>query len=228
VLLAATKKHIDDRLTNGFNSKTNKNLKSYNFKSMQKKKVLVFLAKAFETMEFCVFIDVLGWARVDYGHNIFVDTCGFTDKVTSTFNVTVIVDKTIGEINVDEYDALAIPGGFGEFGYYEEAYDERFLKLIREFDAKGKIIATVCSGAFPLGKSGIIKNRKATTYHLKNGYWQEKLKEFGVNVVNEPVVIDGNIITSYCPETAPKVAFELLKMLTTEDDVAIIKKAMGF
>ncbi len=34
---------------------------------MQKKKVLVFLAKAFETMEFCVFIDVLGWARVDYG-----------------------------------------------------------------------------------------------------------------------------------------------------------------
>ena len=97
---------------------------------MQKKKVLVFLAKAFETMEFCVFIDVLGWARVDYGHNLFVETCGFTDKVLSTFNVPVIVDKTIGEINVDDYDALAIPGGFGEFGFYEEAYDERFLKLI--------------------------------------------------------------------------------------------------
>jgi len=195
---------------------------------MQKKKVLVFLAKAFETMEFCVFIDVLGWARVDYGHNIFVDTCGFTDKVISTFNVPVIVDKTIGEINVDEYDALAIPGGFGEFGYYEEAYDERFLKLIREFDAKGKIIATVCSGAFPLGKSGVLRNRKATTYHLKNGYWQNKLKEFGVNVVNEPIVVDGNIITSYCPETAPDVAFELLKMLTSKEEMVVIKKAMGF
>jgi len=34
-------------------------------KSMQEKKVLVFLAKAFEMMEFSVFIDVLGWARVD-------------------------------------------------------------------------------------------------------------------------------------------------------------------
>ena len=65
---------------------------------MQKKKVLLFLAKAFETMEFSVFIDVLGWARNDYGHNLFVDTCGFTDKVISTFNVPVIVDKTIGEI----------------------------------------------------------------------------------------------------------------------------------
>ena len=195
---------------------------------MQNKKVLVFLAKAFETMEFCAFIDVLGWARVDCGHPIFVDTCGFTDKVISTFNVPVLVDKTIGEINADEYDALAIPGGFGEFGFYEEAYDERFLKLIREFDAKGKIIASVCSGAFPVAKSGVLKNRKATTYHLKDGYWQNKLKEFGVNVVNEPIVVDGNIITSYCPETAPNVAFELLKMLTSEEEMAVIKKAMGF
>ena len=195
---------------------------------MQNKKVLVFLAKAFETMEFSAFIDVLGWARNDYGHNLFVVTCGFTKKVISTFNVPVIVDKTIGEINTDEYDALAIPGGFGEFGYYEEAYDESFLRLIKEFNAKGKIIATVCSGAFPLGKSGILKNRKATTYHLKNGYYQEQLKEFGVNVVNEPIVVDGNIISSYCPETAPNVAFELLKMLTSEEEMTVIKKAMGF
>ncbi len=190
--------------------------------------MLVFLAKAFETMEFSAFIDILGWARVDYGHNLFVDTCGFTEKVVSTFNVSVIVDKTIGEINVDEYDALAIPGGFGEFGFYEDAYDERFLKLIKEFNAKGKIIATVCSAAFPLAKSGILKNRKATTYHLNDGYWQKKLEEFGVNVMNEPIVVDGNIITSYCPETAPNVAFELLKMLTSEEEMSVIKKAMGF
>jgi 4-methyl-5(b-hydroxyethyl)-thiazole monophosphate biosynthesis len=195
---------------------------------MQKKKVLVFLAKGFETMEFSAFIDVLGWARNDYGNNLFVDTCGFTDTVISTFNVPVIVDKTIGEINVDEYDALAMPGGFGEFGFYDEVYDERFLNLIREFNAKGKIIATICSGALPLGKSGILKNRKATTYHLQDARWQKKLSEFGVNVVNEPIVVDGNIITSYCPATAPDVAFELLKMLTSDEEMAVIKKAMGF
>lgn len=45
---------------------------------MEDKKVLVFLAKAFETMEFSAFIDILGWARVDFGHNLVVDTCGFT------------------------------------------------------------------------------------------------------------------------------------------------------
>lgn len=191
-------------------------------------KVAVFLAKGFETMEFSVFIDVLGWARHDYGHPLQVDTCGFTATVTSTFNVQVRVDKTIGEINAGEYDALAIPGGFGEFGYYEEAYDERFLQLIREFDTKGKIIATICSGAMPVGKSGVLQNRKATTYHLNDGFWQKKLKEFGVHVVNEPVVVDGHIITSWCPATAPDVAFELLKMLTSEEEMTVIKTAMGF
>ena len=195
---------------------------------MENKKVLVFLAKAFETMEFSVFIDVIRWSRVCYGYGLFVETCAFTKEVISTFNVPIRVDKTIEEINVDEYAALAIPGGFGEFGFYEEAYDERFLDLIKDFDAKNKIIATVCTGALPLGKSGILKDRKATTYHLNNGYRQKELKEFGVNVVNERIVVDGKIITSYCPETAPTVAFELLKMLTSEEEMTVVKKAMGF
>lgn len=191
-------------------------------------KTLLFLAKGFETMEFSVFVDVLGWARNDYGYDVQVETCGFNKEVMSTFNIPVIVDKIIDEINVNEYDALAIPGGFEEFGFYEEAYNERFLKLIREFDLKGKIIATICVAALPLGKSGVLKNRKATTYHLRDGYRQKQLAEFSVDVVNDPIVIDRNIITSYCPETAPKVAFKLLELLTSKEQTEIVKKAMGF
>lgn len=191
-------------------------------------KILLFLAKGFETMEFSVFVDVMGWARNDYGYDISVETCGFQKQVISTFNIPIIVDKIIHEINVDEYDALAIPGGFQEFGFYEEAYDERFLNLIKEFDSKGKIIATICVAALPLGKSGVLKNRKATTYHLKDRYRQKQLKEFGVNVVNEPIVVDRNIITSYCPETSPHVALKLLEMLTSTEQMEIVKTAMGF
>ena len=179
-------------------------------------------------MEFSVFIDVLGWARNDYGYEVEVDTCGFKKNVISTFNVPVIMDKTIEEVNVEEYDALAIPGGFEEFGFYEEAYDERLLELIREFDRQGKTIATICVAALPLGKSGILKNRKATTYHLRDAYRQKQLAEFGVEVVNERVVIDGNVITSYCPETAADVAFELLKKLVGEEKTLVVKKAMGY
>lgn len=191
-------------------------------------KTLLFLAKGFETMEFSVFVDVMGWARNDYGYDVQVVTCGFHKQVKSTFNIPVLVDKTIDEINVDDYDALAIPGGFEEFGFYEEAYDERFLNLIREFDSKGKIIATICVAALPVGKSGVLKNRKATTYHLRDTYRQKQLKEFGVNVLNEPIVVDKNIITSYCPETAPYVAFKLLEMLTSREKMESVKTAMGF
>ena len=191
-------------------------------------KTLVFLLKGFETMEFSVFVDVLGWARNDFGYDVPVVTGGFQEKVVSTFNIPVLVDKTIDAISVDDFDALAIPGGFEEFGFYEEAYDERFLNLIREFDARGKIIATICVAALPVGKSGILTGRKATTYHLRDAYRQKQLKEFQVDVVNEPIVVDKNIITSYCPETAPSVAFKLLEMLTSTEEMEQVKQAMGF
>ncbi len=191
-------------------------------------KILLFLAKGFETMEFSVFVDVMGWARNDYGQDTQVITCGFQKQVLSTFNIPVVVDRLIDDINVDDYGVLAIPGGFEEFGFYEEAYNEKFLNLIREFDSKGKLIASICVAALPIGKSGVLKNRKATTYHLRGGYRQKQLREFGVDVVNEPIVVDENIITSYCPETAAGVAFKLLEMLTSKETMQIVKSAMGF
>lgn len=192
-------------------------------------KVLLFCCKGFENMEFAPFVDVCGWARNDYKYDIDVVTCGFTKEVTSTFGVTAKMDKTYDEIRVDDYDALAIPGGFEEFGFYEEGYSEPFLDLIRKFDAKGKIIASICVGALPVGKSGVLKGRRCTTYHLNGAYRQKQLAEFGVNLVpDERVVVDKNIITSYCPETAADVAFTLLKMLVGDEKADVVIKAMGY
>ena len=73
-----------------------------------------------------------------------------------------------------------------------------------------------------------MKGRRATTYHLNNGHRQKQLAEFGVNVINERVVADDNIITSYCPETAPDVAFELLKKLCGNEKMMTVKEAMGY
>ena len=124
-------------------------------------RILVFLAKGFEMIESSAFIDVMGWAKTDFNYNIDVITCGLNHKVISSFNVPVLADKVIDEISADEYDALAIPGGFEEFGFYEEAYNEKFLELIRQFDLQNKWIATICVGALPVGKSGVLNGRKA-------------------------------------------------------------------
>lgn len=192
-------------------------------------KILLFCCKGFETMEFAPFVDVFGWARNDYQYGIDVVTCGFSKTVISTFGIPVTVEKTIDEIDPDEYDALAIPGGFEDFGFYEEAFDERFLNLITEFDKKGKFIASICVGALPIGKSGVLKGRNATTYHLSGGNRQRQLASFGVNVIpDERVVVDRNIITSFCPETAADVAFQLLKFLVGEEKAAVVIHAMGY
>ena len=65
-------------------------------------KLLVFLAKGFETIEFSAFIDVMGWAKTDFDCKIDVVTCGLNQKVISSFNVPVLVDKVMDEVSADE------------------------------------------------------------------------------------------------------------------------------
>ncbi len=190
--------------------------------------VLLFCPKGFETMEFAPFVDVLGWAKDEMNVPVIVTTGGFTGTVTSTFGVRIRVDRLIDEIRAEDYDALAIPGGFEEYGYYEEAYDERLLQLIRDFDRLGKPIASVCVAALPIAKSGVLTGRSATTYHLGDGKRQRMLAELGAVVLDEPIVVDRNIITSYCPETAPGVAFELLEMMSSREVADRARYIMGF
>ena len=191
------------------------------------KKVLLLLAEGFETFEAAVFIDVIGWNLVDGDHSTKLYSCGFKKEVNSSFDQKFIVDYLIDDIEIDDFDALALPGGFEEFGFYGEAYDERFLTLIRGFKKCDKIIASICVAALPLGKSGILDGKKGTTYNKKT-VRQAALKGFGVDVVNEPVVIDDNVITCWNPSTAIDVAFMLLELLTSKQNADQVKALMGF
>lgn len=191
------------------------------------KKVLLLLADGFETFEASVFIDVIGWNLVDGDGTTELFTCGIQKEIKSSFNQRFIVDYLIDEIDIDSFEALAIPGGFDEYDFYKDAYDERFLDLIRGFKSKDKIIASICVGALPLGKSGILKDKNGTTYN-KKAIRQETLRGFGVNVVNEPIVIDDGIITSWNPSTAIDVALLLLELLTSKSNADYIKQIMGF
>lgn len=87
----------------------------------------------------------------------------------------------------------------------------------------------MCVASICLAAAGLLKGRKATTYHLKGGKRQKQLAQYeGVEVVNERVVVDGNIVSSYCPETAPDVAFQLLEMLTSKEDMLKVHELMGY
>ena len=190
------------------------------------KRNLLLLAEGFEIFEASVFIDVIGWNLIDGDKSTVLFTCGLNKEIKSSFNQKFIVDYLNDEIDVDSFDALAVPGGFEEYNFYKDAYDDQFLELIRTFKAKDKIIASICVAALPLGKSGILKDKKGTTY--KNPVRRDALKSFGVDVINQPIVIDDNIITSWNPSTAVDVALLLLELLTSTTNAEYIRSIMGF
>lgn len=193
------------------------------------KKVCLLLAEGFEAVEASVFTDVIGWNRLEGDGSTDLVTVGTKERLTCTWNFIVTPEMMIEDLNVDDFDALAIPGGFEEAGFYEDAFSEQYLDVIREFDKQGKLIASICVAAIPIGKSGVLKNRKATTYNLLGGKRQNQLAAYKVNVIpDQPIVIDKNIITSYNPSTAFDVAFTLLERLTSKKNSDDVKRLMGF
>lgn len=204
---------------------------------------MILALSGFELLEFSAFADVLGWAKLEGGLDIEYDTAGFSREVQSTFEVPVRVDRVLWrrgagvccpvDICEGDYDALAIPGGFEEYGFYEDAYKDETTMLIRAFHKAGKPIATICVGALALGNAGVLEGRKATTYtpgdKQQLSHRQKQLAEFGADVqAEEKIVVDDNLITSCGPSTATGVAFKLLEMLTDEASAEKVKKLMGF
>ncbi|SHF70129.1 4-methyl-5(b-hydroxyethyl)-thiazole monophosphate biosynthesis [Bacteroides luti] len=192
------------------------------------KKVLLFLAQGFEAYEASVFTDVFGWSREVGFEPVDLITTGLRSEVKCYWNLVVKPELPFSEINIEDYDALAIPGGAGEAGFYEDAYDERFLNLIREFNRRGKLIASICVAALPIAKSGVLNQRNATTWDLNNGVRRKQLADFCVKVQDEQLVVDNNIITSTGPATSLDVAFKLLEMLTSIESVNEVKTNMRF
>ena len=193
------------------------------------KKVCLLLANGFEAVEASVFTDVIGWNNLEGDGSTELITVGTRDTLKCTWNFTVTPEIHIKNLNVDDFHALAIPGGFEEAGFYEDAYSEDFLRVIREFDRQGKTIASICVGSLPIGKTGVLNGRKGTSYSLNDRKRQKELAQFGVNVIaDKPIVIDKNIITSYNPATAFDVAFTLLESLTSKENTDHVKMLMGF
>ena len=192
------------------------------------KRVLLFLAQGFEAYEASVFTDVFGWSREAGFEPVDLITTGLRPELNCYWNLIVKPEIPFEQIRVEDFDALAIPGGAPVAGFLEDVYDKRFLDLIREFNEKGKLIASICVAALPIGKSGVLKNRKATTWDLNDGVRRKQLAKFGATVLDKQLVVDKNIITSTGPATSLDVAFKLLELLTDIQNVNEIKRNMRF
>lgn len=179
------------------------------------KRVLILLSNGFEVMEAGCFTEVFGWASI-YGDVKFDQlSVGLRSPVTTTFGFDVLPEKLLNDVNVDEFDALVIPGGFADAGFYEEALSEPFLDVIRNFDKRQAPIAAVCVGSLSLAAAGILNGRRATIYHQIGGKRKAELERYGAVFVDQPLVVDRNVMTSTGPGTGIELALKLLAVLTT-------------
>lgn len=102
-------------------------------------------------------------------------------------------DRTADQVKVNDYDAIFIPGGAWNPDNLRN--DKDVIKFIQDFNRSGKLIAAICHAPVVLASADILKGKKLT------GYWniQVDLKNAGGTVLDEPVVTDGNLITSRHP-----------------------------
>lgn len=105
------------------------------------------------------------------------------------------------DISFDElstnFDFLILPGGKAPEIIRK---NEKVLELVRRFNAAGKLIAAICHGPQILISAGIIQGRIATSYSQV----ANELKSAGATYLDEPVVIDKNLITSRKPADLPQ------------------------
>ena len=125
------------------------------------------------------------------------------------------VEKTLDELNVDEYDAIVFVGGSGTPIVRS---NDTALKIAKEAAEKGKVLGAICWSPTVLAKAGVLKGKRATVwlgddpeYGMKTS---EVLEKYGAVYTGEGHTIDGNIVTAKGPRYAEYYAKDIEKLLT--------------
>jgi len=174
-------------------------------------KLMVPLANGFEEIEAFTIVDILRRA------NIKVDTIGIIGSVIQGKNgVKVIVDRTLNQIDPNDYDAIILPGGSP--GYQNLAKSARLIETLKTFNRQNKLIGAICGAPTILAKEGLLDDKKATVYP---GF--EKMLAYPRN---GSVVVDGNIITSQGPGTAIDFALKIVEKILNPAEAQRLRKEL--
>jgi len=124
-------------------------------------------------------------------------------------DVGIVCDMEWTEIDSSLFDVMVLPGG--KTGTDNFLSFSPLLDAIVDFSEQGRLVCAICAAPLVLERAGLLKGRKATCYpslkdDLKSASW-----------IDEPVVIDGNVITSQGPGTALKFALTIIAHLEGED-----------
>lgn len=190
-------------------------------------KVLLVLANGYEDLEAVAVIDACGWTSYrPHLPQITIVTAGFERHVGGRFGTAFSVDVLLNEVNLEEYAAVALPGGFDSHGYVEHAYDSRLRDLLLAMHGRGAVILTMCVGILPVAAAGLLAGKRATTFAFSRSHDRvARLRELGAIVTGGPVECDQGIISCSGPAhalTAIQIMLESLIGIEASEEVAML------
>ena len=120
------------------------------------------------------------------------------------------VDGDARDLKAADLVGILAPGGWAPDKLRR---DPRILQLVRDIDAAGKLVATICHGPWILISAGILRGRTLTsTVGIR-----DDVVNAGATWVDEPVVVDGNLVSARVPKDLPGFGAAMVEALAHGD-----------
>ena len=186
------------------------------FKQATDRRVAVFIAPGLEEIEGLTVVDLLFRAGIP------CDTVAITPDhtVTSSHEVTIVCRRSIADegFAFDDYDMLVLPGGIPGTPNLR-ACEPLCAEVVARAEA-GRPLAAICAAPSIFAELGLLRGRRATS----NPGFQHVLAEQGAELLaDEPVVVDGNLITSQGAGTAMLFALEIVRHYLGDEAVERVR-----
>jgi protease I len=107
---------------------------------------------------------------------------------------TIPVDIALDDADVDDFDALMLPGGVMNPDHLR--VNEKAVEFVKEFFAEAKPVGAICHAPWTLIEAGVVEGRTMTSYPSV----KTDLRNAGANWVDKEVVVDNGLVTSRSPD----------------------------
>jgi protease I len=170
-------------------------------------KVAIVLGEDFEDVEF----EKPRTELLEHGHEVTVIGTEEGKELTGKKgDVTFTVERAVGQVNANDFDALVIPGGYSPDHLRT---DDKMVRFVKDCSEKGMPVAAICHAGSLLIEADVVKGRTVTSWPSI----RTDLQNAGAAWMDQEVVYDGNLITSRNPDDLPAFTKALLGELPDGD-----------
>jgi 4-methyl-5(b-hydroxyethyl)-thiazole monophosphate biosynthesis len=173
--------------------------------------VLLLLHPGFEEMEAIVPVDILRRSNV----SVRTAAVGRSRKVRGAHGVEMVADDRLSTITDGTvFGALVVPGGPGIFRLRK---NQKLLQCLRHFAHRGAWVGAICAAPLLLKDAGILPPNYTAHPSVKDELPQLRA---------DPVVEDGNFLTSSGPGTVFEFSWALVERLRSKEVALAVAESM--